>query len=436
MANFDAVIVGGGLSGTQAALRVAELGGEVCLIEKEKIGKKGFLKRNILSTKYRYENESVKWSEQLEEQEKLAEEYCTSLEEKLEKAGVFLVEGEGSLVSANEILVQKMDSSEIIKGNSIILAWGSEPFFSSTLPREEHVIVSIDEIAQLKSIPEKVLVMGSGKWGSEAALGFQELGCKVYLCSNSDEIFPEMDPEFNIKVEDQLKNRKVKTLFNKKIASYFKNGNDLEMTLETGIKFSTNLIVILDERKGIYKNKEVEKIGARLGNKGEILVDEGMMTSIPGVYGVGSISGRRVTDSMAKEQGKVAAENSMGKKRQINSELVPAITQLAQNIGYVGCSMKSALNQGFHPVEGMNENLDFQGNTSLEMFKIVADKRSKLLVGVQMVSSHADELIPMILLLIKKGITVANLANSFAYEGTRFQGLCDAARTCLKAIKS
>jgi len=438
MTGFDVVVVGGGLSGTQAALRVAELGGDVCLVEKEKIGKRGFLKRNILFTKYRHGNgyDSIKWSEQLDKQEKLAEEYSDSLKEKLEKAGVVLVEGDGNLASPNEILVQRIDKSQLIKGKSIILAWGSEPFFSSTLPREEHVIVAIDELNRFKSIPEKILIMGSGKWGSEAALGFQELGCKVFLCPNSDEIFPELDAEFNIKAEDQLKSRKIKILFNKKIISYFKDGNDLEMTLETGIKFTTNLIVMLDERKGMCQNKEVEKLGARLGNKGEILVDDGMMTSIPGVYGVGSISGMRVTDSMAKEQGKVAAENAMGKKRQINPELIPATTQLAQKIGYVGCSMKSALHQGFHPVEGVNENISLYDDAGPEVFKIVADKRSKLVVGVQMISSHVDELIPIILLLIKKGITVANLANSFSYEKTRFQGLCNAAKTCLKAMKS
>ena len=103
MAEFDVIVVGGGLSGTQAALRVAELGGEVCLIEKEKIGKRGFLKRNILFTKYRYGNgyESIKWSEQLDKQKKLAEEHSDSLKEKLEKAGVLLVEGDGILASAN-----------------------------------------------------------------------------------------------------------------------------------------------------------------------------------------------------------------------------------------------------------------------------------------------------------------------------------------------
>ena len=157
MADFDVVVLGGGLSGTQAALRAAELGGKVCLVEKEKVGKRGFLKRNILFTKYRYGNgnESIQWSEQLEEKERLAEKYYNGLKKKLEKAGVVLVEGEGSLASANEILVQKIDKSQLLKGNSIILAWGSEPFFSSTLPREEHVIVSIDDLAQFKSHPNQ-----------------------------------------------------------------------------------------------------------------------------------------------------------------------------------------------------------------------------------------------------------------------------------------
>ena len=96
--------------------------------------------------------------------------------------------------------------------------------------------------------------------------------------------------------------------------------------------------------------------------------------------------------------------------------------------------MKSALGQGFHPIEGINDNVSFV-DLEPETFKIVADKRSKLVVGAQIISKEAGELIPMILLMIKKGITVANLANSFSYEETRFQGLCDAARRCLKVMK-
>tara|TARA_B100000686_G_scaffold234751_1_gene242510 strand:+ start:1861 stop:3177 length:1317 start_codon:yes stop_codon:yes gene_type:complete len=438
MDEFDVIVIGASLGGTQAALRAAEIGGKVCLIEKERVGESGFLKRSILLSESRYnsKNKSINWIDQLNKKKLLAEQYSINLKEKLQKAGVVLIKGEGSMASVNEVLVQGSNKSQLVKGKSIILAWGSEPSFPSHLPREDNLIVSIDEIAHFRNIPINILVLGSGKWGSEAALGFQELGCKVFLCPNSDEIFSEMDSEFNAKAEDQLKNKKIKILFDKKIVSYFKNGDDLEITLETGIKFSANLIVMFDERKGLHQNKEVENLGARLGPKGEILVDEGMMTSIPGIFSVGSISGQRVTDSMAKEQGKIAAENAMGKKRQINSDLVPVTVQLVQKIGYVGCSMKSALDQGFHPIEGVNENIEFCEGGETETFKIIADKRSKLVVGAQMISDQADELIPIVLLLIKKGITVANLANTFSNEGTRFQGLCGAARACLNAIKS
>lgn len=432
MTEFDVVVLGGGLSGTRAALRAAELGGKVCLVEKGTIGRKGFLRRNILLTDCLSDNDSVEWVSQLERQEKLAEEYCENLESKLAQAGVVLVEGDGILAGPSEISVQGKEKNHTITGKSLILACGSDPSFPSTLPREENVIISIDEICQLKKIPEKVLLVGAGKWGAEAALGFQKLGCKVFLCVDSVEILPEMDPEFNLKVEAQLKSRKIKILPDKKIISFFKNADDLEMTLETGIKFATNLIVMVDQIKGSEQNKVAESLGARLGNKDEIFVDDRMMSSIPGVYGVGSITGKRVTDMMSQEQGKVAADNAMGKNRQLNPEWVPEINRLVRNVGYVGCSIKSAPQQGFHPVEGVYESEMFEG----EIFKIVADKRTKMVVGAQIISNQAAELIPMILLLIKKGTTVANLANSTSFEMTRFQEVSFAARACSQAIKS
>ena len=432
MTEFDVVVLGGGLSGTRAALRAAELGGKVCLVEKGTIGRKGFLRRNILLTDCRSNNDSVEWVSQLERQEKLAEEYCENLESKLAQAGVVLVEGDGILAGPTEISVKCKEKNHTITGKSLILACGSDPSFPSTLPREENVIISIDEICQLKKIPEKVLLVGAGKWGAEAALGFQKLGCKVFLCVDSVEILPEMDPEFNLKVEAQLKSRKIKILPEKKIISFFKNADDLEMTLETGIKFATNLIVMVDQIKGSEQNKVAESLGARLGNKHEIFVDDRMMSSIPGVYGVGSITGKRVTDMMSQEQGKVAADNAMGKNRQLNPEWVPEINRLVRNVGYVGCSIKSAPQQGFHPVEGIYESEMFEG----EIFKIVADKRTKMVVGAQIISNQAAELIPMILLLIKKGTTVANLANSTSFEMTCFQEVSFAARACSQAIKS
>ncbi|MZG54852.1 MAG: NAD(P)/FAD-dependent oxidoreductase [Nitrospinae bacterium] len=437
MTEFDVVVLGGGLSGIRSALRAAELGGKVCLIEKDTLGRKGFIRRNILLSEIINERgkEQAHWKEHLNKKEKSAAQYSESLEKKLSEAGVVLVKGEGSLASQNEVLVQEENNSQLVKGKSLILASGSEPFFLPTLPHEENTIISIDEISQLEELPEKVLIVGSGKSGAEAAIGFQELGCKVFLCTDSAEILPEMDSEFNAKVEAQLKGRKIKVLANKNIISYFKNGPELEMTLETGIKFTTNLIVMADQRKGVEQNKIAESLGARLGLKGEILVDDLLMSSIPGVYGVGSISGNLVADSVAQEQGKVAAENAMGKKRQFVPEWVPVICRLVQNAGFVGCSMGSALEKGFHPVEGVSEDVGF-ADAEPESFKIVADKRSKSVVGAQILSSQAGELIPMILLLIKKGVTVPNLAHSSSLEGTRFQGLCEAAKACLKAIKT
>ena len=109
-------------------------------------------------------------------------------------------------------------------------------------------------------------------------------------------------------------------------------------------------------------------------------------------------------------------------------------------MAYVGCSMKTAPQQGFHPIEGVfEENLNSSKNVPSTQtrgkYKIVADKRSRLIVGVQIISYQAADWIPMLLLLIKKGVTVGNLANCNRSEGAEINALCEAARNCSQALK-
>ena len=102
--------------------------------------------------------------------------------------------------------------------------------------------------------------------------------------------------------------------------------------------------------------------------------------------------------------------------------------------------METAPLQGFHPVEGLFDE-DFNDSENFlvakgEKYKVVADKRSRLIVGVQIISCQASDWMPMLLLLIKKGVTVGNLANCITSEGSKISGLCEAAKNCLKALKS
>ena len=437
------LVLGGSLAGVSAALRVAELGGRACLIEKGNVGQAGFHRRNTLFMDSRVPIlSSVSWDEYKTVLHSETEEYCRSMRAKLDAVGVSVVEGEGSLAGPAEISVQKKDGeNSLLKGKSVILAWGSNARFPATLPHEDGVVISIEEVAQLSALPDNVLVIGGGSFASEAALGLRKRGCKVFLCCEQKELFPEMDEDFNVEIERQLKEKKIKILAGKKLVSFYKNGTELEITLETGIKFSVHQIIIAGDRSGVEEVAAIESLGIRLGEHQKVFVDDGMMTSLPGVYAVGSIAGELTSDTLSQEEGRVAAENALGKKRKLNREWVPQVARLSPDVAYVGCNMKTAGHQGFHPVEGRFEKDSNVGGDSsfprsMEKYKIVADKRSRLVVGVQMISERSPDWISLLLLLIKKGVTVGNLANSLSPEGAGIKGLCEAARNCSRALKS
>lgn len=443
MEEFDVLVLGGGLAGVSAALRTAELGGKACLIERNDIGKAGFQRRNTLFIERRCSiAPSVSWEEYKNILHSETEQYSESVREKLKARGVSVIQGEGRLASPTEINVEKSDGEHLLlTGRSVILAYGSDPRFSTTLPHEDGIVISIDEIPELAALPEKVLVIGGGPFASETALGLHKRGCKVFLCYEQEELFPQLDEDFNAAIEPLFKEKKIKVLRGKKLISIYRNSDEIEITLETGIKFSVHQIIITGDRVGMKENDIAEKLGIRLGEHQKVFVDDSMMTSLPGVYAVGSISGELTSDTLSQEEGKIAAENAMGKKKILNREWVSQVARLTPDVAYVGCSMKTAPHQGFHPVEGVFEE-DFTSTENISFpqtggrYKIVADKRSRLIVGVQIISHQAADWIPILLLLIKKGITVGNLANSITSEGAKISGLCEAARNCARALKS
>ena len=210
------LVLGGGLSGVSAALRAAQLGGSVCLIERGCLGKAGFQRRNGLFMENNI-TPSMSWEEYGKVLSSETEIYSQALREKLNVAGVSVIEGEGRLASSTEISVQKNEGEHLLlKGKSVILAYGSEARFSATLPREEGVVISIDEVAQLPVLPEKVLVVGGGLFASEAALGLHNRGCKVFLCHEEKELFPKWMRTSMLQWRANLKRRKLKFFRGKK----------------------------------------------------------------------------------------------------------------------------------------------------------------------------------------------------------------------------
>jgi len=292
----------------------------------------------------------------------------------------------------------------------------------------------------MRQIPESVLILGGGRVGCEWATLFNSLGSKTFLCDDHPRLLREQDPNVTETVENELKRQKVKILLNKRIISIFKDGNKIDIALDGGVKFSVNVIVVTTPRRAGTRDLHAGPLGIRLGEHNQVLVDETTETTAKGVFAVGSVTGRQSYDCFSEEEGRVAAENALGKKARLNADWVPQIIYTRPEIATVGCFARDAHHQGFRAVEGKVDISEIDHSLIHEeargFFKVVADKTTKKVIGGQIVAEGASEAIALILLAIKKGLPINSLARLSCGGSTRFQGIREAAKACVKAINS
>ena len=449
MTVFDIVVIGAGPAGVSAALRAADNGARVCVVEQKRIGSSCFYKglypfkaaltilRDGKSDLLR--DGVIDIGKLLRSVEKSISLITQKWETSLAELGVEIFFGAGIPLSSELIQVKSEEKLSEICTKKIIIATGSYPIPIPTLPFEKDNIISADDVFQSNTIPKTVLVMGSESYGCEIASFYQRLGSKVFLSNHGSRLLADQDPDVIDAVENYFKKIKVKLLLDKRLSSYYKNNGLFDITLSGGVKFQAERIVQNLNREGRSLNLRCEKLGIRLGECKEILVNENFETSSENIYAVGSVTGRTTTPGISEEEGKVAADNAMGKNKLLNCDWTPFMIFTKPEVACVGCFTKEAHYKGFRAVEGKinSDNLDFGilNNTTGGFFKIIADARSGMVIGGQIISPNASQLISIVLMAIKKGIKVGALAALVCDKSGEIQGIKEAARACSRALK-
>ncbi len=419
-------IIGGGFGGYSAALRAAELGAYVTLIEKNKLGgtclNVGCIPTKILLETAKHalslselEAHGLKvngWSLDFkvvqERKERIVGKLINSLEQRLKRAGVQVIKGFARFVSANRLVVEKEGGEATeVEADRVIVATGSEASLIAGLPEA----LTSTEALELMEIPNSLLIVGGGVIGVEFACIFSAFGSKVTIAEALPRLLPNEDKDISEALFKALQRRGIEILTEATVEGM--DGEEVIVSTPKGQKrLHPEKILVAVGRKPYTQGLGLNKIGIHT-SKGAIVVNEFMETNVPGVYAIGDVTGKYFLAHVAAAEGEVAAENALGKKRFMNYTSVPRCIFSIPEIAAVGLTEEEAQSQGYkvsvgmYPWTGVEKAL-IEGHTE-GLVKVVAAEGK--LLGLHIMGSEASNLIMEGVLAVALSTPLEHLAS-------------------------
>lgn len=401
-------VIGGGFGGYTAALRAAELGARVTLIEKDKLGgtclNKGCIPTKVLlegarrladlktmgSHGIEIEGFSFELSALMERKERIVDSLVRKVEELLDDGGVRVLRGRASLISPHRVGVELNDGSrEEIEATAVIVATGS---FPASIEGLEEALTS-EEALSLTEVPASLLIVGGGAIGVEFASIFSAFGSDVTLVEALPRLLPAEDEEISEGVAWLLEKRGVEVLTNSQVKGM--DGDEVLVLTKSGEhRLRAERVLVAVGRVPYTDGLNLEALGIR--TQGEaIVVDQYMETSVPGVYAVGDVTGKHFLAHVASAEGRVAAENAMGRTVQMDYVVIPRCVFTMPEVAAVGLTEEEAREQGYEvKIEILpwtsSERAVIQGQTE-GLIKIVAGEGR--LMGMHLIGPEASSLI-------------------------------------------
>ena len=418
MAGYDLAVLGGGPGGYVAAIRAAQLGQKVCIIEKDKLG--GIcLNWGCIPTKALLKNAevykmvkkadlyginingiSVDFKKNVERSRTVSKQLSKGVEFLMKKNGVTHIVGLGNLDTENSLQVINGNKKKTIIAKNIIIATGAKPKTFPNVIIDGSRIIGSKEALNLKTIPKKIIIIGSGAIGSEFAFYFNTFGADVQMIEMQDRILPMEDIEISKALEESFVDSGIKVSTNSMVQKIEKLKTKIKVSIK---KKSDTLIVDSDivllaiGVEGNINNIGLNRLGVRTKN-GAVVIDSQCRTNIPNIYAIGDVSGPPWLAHKSSAQGHMVADFISGKNtHEIDYSNIPSCTYCQPQVGSLGLTESRALELGHNIKVGKfffraSGKAMAVGNTT-GFVKLIFDDQYGELLGAHIIGDGATEMI-------------------------------------------
>ena len=409
MSNFDLLILGGGSGGYAAALRGAQLGLSVGLIEQDKVGGTCLHKGCIPTKALLHAGEvadstrdaahfgvnatlnSIDIAGVNTYKDGVIAGLYKGLQGLIKSRNVTYIEGTGRLINQNTIEVNGVQYT----GKNIVLATGS---YAKTIPGLEidgHRVITSDHGTKMDYIPKSAIVLGGGVIGCEFASVWKSFGVDVTIIEGLNHLVPLEDESSSKLLERAYRKRGINFELGIKFKSHKVNPDGVTVTLEDGREFTAEILLVSIGRGPVTDGIGYQEAGVAM-DRGYVLVDDHCRTNVPGIFAVGDIIPTLQLAHVGFQEGILVAETVAGlNPRPINYDGVPRVTYSEPEVASVGLSTKVAKERGYDVVE-VDYNLAGNGKAQIlktaGSIKLVAQKNGPVL-GIHMVGSRVGELL-------------------------------------------
>lgn len=446
-------IIGAGPGGYVAAIRAAQLGAEVFLIENREVGGT-CLNRGCIPTKTYFKNaqimSSLKRADEFgikvdgyqldgkalqNRKNQVVDTLVTGIEKLISSyKNIEFIPGTASIKDKNTISINPLEGgTKEIKVDNIIIATGSFPQMTETKGVDLKGVITSDDLLEMDEIPETLIVVGGGVIGLEFASIYQELGSHVILLASR--ILKDADKEISRRLTPLLKKQGIETYVDIRAKEIIQEGDKLRVIAkykekEEEIEVVGNYVLIASGRGPLIEGLNLDKAGIEYSGKG-ITVDDNFETTLEGVYAVGDVNSKGIQLAhVASAQGEYVVETIMGHSTDIVLEHWPACVFTMNEVAQVGYTEEQLKEKG---IEYKSSKFMFGANGKAlslgegeGIIKILAQKDNDKVLGVHILGPHANDLIHEGALAISNNLDTSAIARTIHAHPTLSEAFYEA----------